>query len=37
VEQDENNLCGVYDLQVVNGWSVPLEVQQLECHVFSYG
>lgn len=32
-----HGLCGVYDLQVINGWKVPLEVQQLGWHVLSYG
>jgi hypothetical protein len=35
--QNHGYLCGVYDLQVINGWKVPLEVQQLGCHVLSYG
>jgi len=34
-EQDEENLCGVYDLQVVDSSNFPLEVQQ--CHVLSCG
>lgn len=37
VNRNVHGLCGDYDCQVVNGWNVPLEVQQLECHVLYYG
>lgn len=37
VNQNFHGLCGVYDLEMVNGWSVPLVVQQLDYHVYSYG